>query len=121
MESSITKYEALLCAAIHKRRSIIFIQTDDYHTEEERLRSILRDTELSKEIDLKNNVNVWSPQLGKRPLWGFVDKQETKLEACLTTMLTGRVPSILIIRGLYFFLVAWILLLMSRLLVLQRY
>ena len=61
MESSTTKYEALLCAAIHKRRSIIFIQTDDYHTEEERLRSILRDTELSKEIDLKNNVNVWSP------------------------------------------------------------
>lgn len=103
MESSTTKYEALLCAAIHKRRSIIFIQTDDYHTEEERLRSILRDTELSKEIDLKNNVNVWSPQLGKRSLWGFVDKQETKLEACLTTMLTGRVPSILIIRGLYYF------------------
>ena len=103
MESSTTKYEALLSAAIYKRRSIIFIQTDDYHTEEERLRFILRDPELSKEIDLKNNVNVWSPELGKRALWGFVDKQVSKLESCLTTMLSERVPSILIIRGLYYF------------------
>lgn len=101
--SALFEYEKELKRNIKNRRSIIYIQTDDYYTEEDRLQKIFEEDDIIENIDPMCNVNVWSPQLGKRGLWNHEDRAQPKLESCLENMLSQNIPSILIVQGLYYF------------------
>lgn len=103
--TALQSYNELLREAIKLRRSIIYIKTDDYYSEEQRIRKILIDDDVIAKID-DANINTWSIDLGERRLFpspsGTGDPSLT-LENVINRIITDDIPRILIIRGIYHF------------------
>lgn len=99
--SALTEYEDTLKRCIGQRRSIIYIETDDYYTEEERLKHIFR-TE-AEGFD-RSDINLWLPDIGKTRFFGGEIEADTLLDSLRSLLRRGkRLKSILIIRGLHFY------------------
>ena len=103
--TALHSYNEVLRKAILQRRSIIYINTDDYYTEEQRIRNLLIEDDVISKID-DANINIWSIELGQRRLFpspsGIRDSSLT-LENVINRIITDEIPRILIIRGLYHF------------------
>lgn len=99
--SALQKYEILLKGVIRQRHSIIHIETDDYYTEEQRLKRIIE-----SEIDgIKNSdINIWLPDIGKKRLYeGDVEGDSLCQSLRVLPDANDKFRSILIIRGLHYY------------------
>lgn len=100
-KSSLTEYEESLRRCITQRRSIIHIETDDYLTEESRLKCHFREEARDYE---NSNVNIWLPDTGKKRFFSG-DVEGDNLCESLRSLpgLKDKFKSILVIRGLHFY------------------
>lgn len=101
--TALQSYNEILRKAILQRRSIIYINTDDYYSEEHRIKNILINDDILSEID-DANINTWSLDLGQQRLFSSpsnnIDSSLT-LDIIIKRIITDDIPRILIIRGLY--------------------
>ena len=69
--TALQSYNEILRKAILQRRSIIYINTDDYYSEEHRIKNILINDDILSEID-DANINTWSLDLGQQRQFLYV-------------------------------------------------
>lgn len=103
--TTLQSYNEILRKAILQRRSIIHINTDDYYSEEQRIRNILIDDDIISQIN-EADINTWSIDLGQRRLFPSPSNTQDSsltLENVINRIITDEIPRILIIRGIYHF------------------
>lgn len=110
--SALNKYHELLKKTLEQRRSILFIQTEDYSSEIERIIKLFNSlriyTDNSEVPSLfeRANINIWLPdEMGKRQLFKFDDPEGDNLLESISSLpkTNDSAKAVLILCGLHYY------------------